>query len=183
MSRLAVMTVGKTHSGKTTFAESLQAQLPGSVMIDQDNHAAFINKHYRGLRPKEGPNRLKFAITQTIADYAVRETDCHLILSNSNRYRTGRLKLLEHYRKEGFICVLVYFDVPDAVLQERVAATERSGDIFRTAASFNEVLIRQQKETDDVFPPTAEEADHLFTINTPDDVPAVIQSIIGLQSL
>lgn len=38
------MTVGKTHSGKTTFAKALEQQLPCSLVIDQDNHAE-IHQH------------------------------------------------------------------------------------------------------------------------------------------
>ena len=69
------MTVGKTHSGKTTFAKALEQQLHNSLVIDQDNHAEFINIYYKTLQPKEGPNTIKYAITQTIVDYAVNQTN------------------------------------------------------------------------------------------------------------
>ena len=51
MRRLVIMTVGKTHSGKTTFAKELESVLQQAVVIDQDNHAEFINSHYKKLRP------------------------------------------------------------------------------------------------------------------------------------
>lgn len=44
MKRVVVITVGKTHSGKTTFAKNLERQLHNSVVIDRDNQAEFINR-------------------------------------------------------------------------------------------------------------------------------------------
>ena len=52
MQRLIIMTVGLTHSGKTTFAKTLEKELPNSVVIDQDNHAEFLHTYYQPLLPK-----------------------------------------------------------------------------------------------------------------------------------
>src|SRR4051794_21828348 len=111
MNRLVIMTVGKTHSGKTTFAKTLEQQLSRSLVIDQDNQAEFINTYYKALLKKQGPNKIKYAISQTIVDYAIDETDFHLILCNSNRSRSGRLDLLESFHEKGFISILVHFDI------------------------------------------------------------------------
>ncbi|MCY9658833.1 ATP-binding protein [Paenibacillus chondroitinus] len=180
MKRLVIITVGKTHSGKTTFAKILEQQLPNSLVIDQDNHAEFINACYQALLPKKGPNAIKYAITQTIVNYAVQQTDAHLILCNSNLARQGRLDLLAHFRNKGFESVLVHFDIPDHILQARVADSQRSKAIFRSAASFEEVLIRQQAEShkNGMTGPLEGEADHLFVIRNTEDVQSVIQSIL-----
>ncbi|UYO04664.1 ATP-binding protein [Paenibacillus sp. PSB04] len=182
MSRLVVLTVGVTHSGKSTFAQALEGQMPNSLVIDQDNHADFINTHYRALLPKQGPNRIKYAVTQTIVDYAVNQTSYHLILCNSNRHRHARLKLIDYYRNHGFTTVVVYFDLPDAVLQERVAHSQRSTSIFSKSSSFKAVLDRQQAESPDsgVIEPTAEEADHFFVIRNGDDAGDVIRQVAEL---
>ena len=45
MKRLVVITVGKTHSGKSTFARDLERELENSFVLDQDNHAEFINTY------------------------------------------------------------------------------------------------------------------------------------------
>ena len=42
--------------------------------------------------------------------------------------------------------MLVHFDIPNAVLEQRVAQSQRSTDIFRTAKGFEEVLARQLLE-------------------------------------
>jgi predicted ABC-type ATPase len=182
MKRLVIITVGKTHSGKTTFAKSLEQQLPNSLVIDQDNHAEFINTYYKALLPKQGPNAIKYAITQTIVNYAVNQTDTHLILCNSNLSRKGRLDLLAHFHNQGFVSVLVHFDIPDHILQTRVADSQRSKAIFRSASSFEEVLIRQQAESHKagIVDPIEGEADHLFVIKNSDDVQSVIQTILQL---
>lgn len=42
MLRLAVITVGKTNSGKTTFTRALENELGNYFMMDQDNNAEFL---------------------------------------------------------------------------------------------------------------------------------------------
>lgn len=178
MNRLLIMTVGKTHSGKTTFAKDLEQQLPNSLVIDQDNQAEFINTFYRKLLAKEGPNTIKYAVSRAIVDYAVNETNLHLILCNSNRNRRGRLNLLEEFQAKGFTTILISFELPDHVLQARVANSERSTVIFRTASTFKEVLKRQQAESD--IAPAEEETDHFFVIHDSDETQSVISEIVKI---
>ena len=177
MKRVAVITVGKTHSGKTIFACVLEQHLVNSVVIDQDLHAEFINTFYSQLLPARGPNTIKYAITQTIVDYAIERTDCHLIVCNSNRSRAGRLKLLRQFREKGFLCLIVHFDIPDYVLYERVSASSRSTKIFRSASTFEELLIRQQADRD-ATDPAEDEADYLFVIKKTDEITSVVQGIV-----
>ncbi|RJE86281.1 ATP-binding protein [Paenibacillus sp. 1011MAR3C5] len=182
MSRLVIITVGKTHSGKTTFAKALEQQLQDALVIDQDNHAEFINTYYQSLLPKQGPNRIKFAMTQTIVEYAIHQTGLHLILCNSNRNRKDRLKLLSKFHNEEFISILVHFDLADDIIQARVANSTRSTAIFRSASSFEEVLLRQQAESvnDADHTPQADEANYLFVVKEPYDVQSVIQRIVAI---
>ena len=182
MNRLVIMTVGKTHSGKTTFAKALEKEMPNSVVIDQDNHAEFLHTYYQTLLPKQGQNTIKYALTQTIVNYAVNETNCHLVLCNSNRNRKGRLKMLEQYHNKGFTSILVNFDIPEHVLKEEVVKSQRSTTILRTASSFEEVHTRQQDETNigDVVAPIEGEAGHLFVIKNADEVQSVIRKIVSI---
>ncbi|MCT2196261.1 MULTISPECIES: ATP-binding protein [Paenibacillus] len=182
MNRFVIMTVGMTHSGKTTFAAELEiAMEPDAVVIDQDNHAAFINAHYRKLRPSEGPNTLKFSITNTIVTYAVDHSSMHIILSNSNLHEPSRRDVLRFFQEKGFKSILVYFDVPFKLLEERIKRTQRSKAIFRNASSFQEVLDRQRGLKLDR--PTPEEADYFFVIKDPCDIPAIIAQIKKLITL
>ncbi|WP_092505952.1 AAA family ATPase [Virgibacillus subterraneus] len=180
--RLAVITVGKTHSGKTIFARTLEQGLPNSLMIDQDNHAEFINTFYNTLQPKQHPNTLKYAVSQTIVDYAVNQTNLHLIISNSNRKRKDRFELLKQFHEKGFISILVHFNFPDHILQTRVTESQRSTNILRSASNFEEVLNRQQTDTlkEEVSDPKEGEADHLFVVEDNEEVESVIQRIIRI---
>ncbi|OCA90450.1 CRISPR-associated protein Cas2 [Bacillus sp. FJAT-27225] len=184
MKRLVIITVGKTHSGKSTFARALEEKLNNSFVMDQDNQAEFINSYYSKLQPEYGPNTLKHSISKLIVDYAIENTHFHIIVSNSNRSRKGRHYLLEEiFNKDQFVRILVHFDIPDIVLQERVSITQRSTTIFRGAySSFNEVLIRQQAESlhEDISDPVEEEADHLFVIKNNEEIESVIKRIIDI---
>ncbi|MED0963405.1 ATP-binding protein [Bacillus paramycoides] len=184
MKRLVIITVGKTHSGKTTFARELEKELPNSFVMDQDNQAEFINTYYEKLQPIEGPNTLKHRLSKFIVDYAKEYTNLHLIICNSNRSRNGRMYLLnELFKKEEYVRILVHFDIPDDVLYERVTRSERNTNIFRGSySSFEEVLIRQQAESlhEDVVDPVENEADYLFVIRNSKDVNSTIEEIVHL---
>ncbi|WP_151734854.1 AAA family ATPase ['Paenibacillus yunnanensis' Narsing Rao et al. 2020] len=182
MKRLVVITVGKTHSGKTTFAKKLEQHLNHSVVIDRDNHAEFIHTYYKSLLPKQGVNTLKDAISRTIIDFAANQTNFHIILCNANRGRKGRLDLLEWFRSKGFVSIIVNFDIPDAILLSRIADSQRSTAILRNASTFEEVLSRQLagSHNDDVLPPTSDEAHHLLVIKDSNEVQSTIQEIVQI---
>lgn len=182
LKRRVIITVGKTHSGKTTFARELEQQLKNSIVIDQDNHAEFINTYYKSLRPVQGSNTFKYILTNTIVDYAIQKTDLHLILCNSNRNRIGRAELLSYFHNRGFESILVFFDLPDAILQDRVSNNQRSKTIFRTASSFTEVLNRQiaESQNENISDPEEGEANYLFIIKESNQVQSVIQKIINV---
>jgi predicted kinase len=178
MERFVIMTVGKTHSGKSTFADKLEGQMENAVVVDQDRNAEFINTYYRKLLAKEGPNTIKYAVSKTIVDHAVSQTDCHLIICNSNRNKDGREDLLHHFHSNGFKSILVHFELSDEILRERVAASTRSKIIFRSATTFEDVLERQNKEI--MIAPDEGEADHLFVIRREAEVENVIGEIVRM---
>ncbi|MFI8685908.1 AAA family ATPase [Rossellomorea sp. NPDC077527] len=184
MKRLVIITVGKTHSGKTTFAKALESKLNNSFIMDQDNNAEFLNTYYKNLLPKQGPNILKHSVSQVIVDYAKEHTDFHIIASSANLTRKGRKYLLEKvYDKNAFVSILVHFDIPDEVLYERVIKSKRSTNILRGAYSnFKEVLYSQQSGSmnKDVVDPEEGEADYLFVIRDNKDVDSVIKEIVHI---
>lgn len=182
MKRLVIITVGKTHSGKTTFARELERKLDNSIVMDQDNHAEFINAFYKNLQPDTGPNTLKHAISQLIVDYAIKNTNRHLIICNSNRSRKGRTYLLEElFKKNEFTRILVHFEISDDVLMDRIKLSQANTNIFRgNYFNFEEVLIRQNAESfqEDVKDPIEAEADHLFVIRDSGAIDDVIHKIL-----
>jgi tRNA uridine 5-carbamoylmethylation protein Kti12 len=184
MKRLVIITVGKTHSGKTTFARALEKEVPNSFVMDQDNQAEIINTYYDKLQPTKGPNTLKHGLSKFIVDYAKEYTNLHLIMCNSNRSRNGRMYLLnELFKKEEYVRILVHFDIPDDVLYERVARSKRNTNIFRgNYSNFEEVLVRQHAESlhADVVDPVENEADYLFVINDSEKVNPTIKEIVHI---
>ncbi|WHY27032.1 AAA family ATPase [Bacillus wiedmannii] len=184
MKRFVIITVGKTHSGKTTFARALEKELPHSFVMEQDNQAEFINAHYEKLQPAGGANTFKHGLSKFIVNYAKEHTNLHLIICNSNRSKNGRLFLLnELFPQNEYVRILVHFDIPDDVLYERVDRSTRSTNIFRGSySSFKEVLNRQQAESlhEDVVDPIENEADYLFVIRNSKDVNSIIEEIIHL---
>lgn len=91
--------------------------------------------------------------------------------------------LEELFNKDEFIRILVYFDIPDDVLLERVTQSRRSTNIFRGAYSnFEEVLDRQQTESlqEDVTDPVEGEADYLFVIKDNEEVDFVIKEVVHI---
>ena len=160
----------------------MASRLENACVIDQDNHAAFVNAHYRSLLPNQGPKLLKYSLSAAVVDYALTQTDVHVILYNAYRSRSGRRKLLETFQAHGFTTVLVYFDIPDAGFTARVAATTRSTAVLRSASSFAEVPARQGAESGqgDVVPPEAGEADFVFRLESSQEVQPIIGQILDL---
>jgi len=186
MKRLAIMTVGMTHSGKTTFAKKLEKSLVDSLVIDQDRHAEFIHTYYNKVQAKTGPNIFKHSLSKFIVDYVKEQTDFHIIMSNANRKKEDRRYLLnEVFPREEFIRIIVHFDIPYKILLNRVRNSKRSTIIFRTASSFEEVLLKQKlaNQLSKTPNPTKDEADYLFLIKNNDDVDSVIEEILHLSKL
>ncbi|WYP26869.1 ATP-binding protein [Alkalihalobacillus sp. FSL W8-0930] len=179
--RLAIITVGKTHSGKSTFAKKLENQLVNSFILDQDHHAEFINHYYKVLQPTQGPNTLKHALSQLIVEYAQKHNDLNFIVCNANRTKDGRKYLLNELFHQGeYIRILVHFDLDDQILEQRIARSHRETTIFRGPYnSFEDVLRKQQ--ADSATSPSPEEADHLSVIKTDHDVDTVISNIIQIE--
>ncbi len=48
-----IMTVGKTHSGKTTFAKNLHQSLPDFSLIETDDIVPFLREHVPEILARE----------------------------------------------------------------------------------------------------------------------------------
>lgn len=123
MRRIVLLTVGKTHAGKSTFADRLSRLYPSFLVIDQDVHARFLNTHYQKLLPLDGPNRLKHQLTDTIVEHARRQSDLHLIVCNANLSKKQRIRFLQQFPKDQYRTILVHFDLAEEVLLARIDAS------------------------------------------------------------
>ncbi|WP_102275544.1 ATP-binding protein [Cytobacillus massiliigabonensis] len=182
MDRFLIMTVGVTHSGKTTFAKLLEKRMTNSIVVDQDLQEEFLQKNYSILIPEFGPKNLKYALTQTIVDFAINKTNLHIILCNSNRQKNPRLYLLNLFKKERFKTIIVNFDFPLDKIKCRIVNSDRDLTILRNVKNYDEILNIQlnQTEKEDFIRPTEEEANYLFTITKECEVQSVVESIINI---
>lgn len=164
MKRIVILTIGPTHSGKTTIARQLEQALPHFVVLDQDNQAEFLNTHYVKLVPQNGPNTLKFLLSETLLHYAIAQTSYNLILCNSNIHKAPRQQLLARFfPAEHFIRIYIHFALAQEVLQTRIDHTLRDTKLFRDATyTYEELLEKQLPQIDS---PTCDEVDYVLTIN------------------
>lgn len=172
--RYCFITIGKTHSGKSTFARSLERACSNCVVIDQDIHAEFLQSTYSKLIPADGENLIKYALTDTIVQYAMLHTPLHLILCNANLNDNGRTALLHRFTAAGFEVIAVKFDIPHEVLQKRVRNSKRDPSILRTINSYEDLLERQK---DLNVPAKLERFSREFVVRCKEDIAGVIQEI------
>lgn len=175
--RFCILTIGKTHSGKSTFARKLEQVCSNCIVIDQDIQAEFLQSTYPKLVPTDGENLIKYALSETIVQYAMLHTNLHLILCNANLSDEGRAALMKRITKEGFKVIIVKFDIPYEVLKERVRTSNRDATILRTIDSYEDLLERQKKL---ILPENLDRLHQEFVVRCEKDVAGVIQSIKGL---
>lgn len=144
MTRFCVMTIGKTHSGKSTFARNLEQMCKNCIVIDQDQQAQFLYDSYPKLIPENGENTIKYKLTETLVQYAVDHTEFHIVLCNSNLNEFNRNRLIQRFINSGFRIIIVKFDLPIEVLESRMNEVRRDTSILRTVQTFKDVLNSQK---------------------------------------
>ena len=183
--KFAVMTVGKTHSGKSTFAKMLHQQLPSFHIIETDPIAIFLKEYAPGLAEIRGEASgdfskptLKFKLFETVVDHTL-EYSQNIILANSNMWAVGRKRVVDTLQNSGYTVIMVYLNPHEDVMFGRIKSAGRSTVQLSSSKDYSELLIKQR---DRMTPPTAEEADHFIEITDQDQIPEIIgaiQSIVG----
>lgn len=170
--RTVLLTIGPTHAGKTTFARQLAQRLPASLVIDQDLQARFLLEQYPELIPTEGPNHVKHDLTGWLIKQAVASSLETIILCNANALRTGRQQLLDQFPRSTFRSILVWFDLPETTITDRLTHSTRDGREIRGNASYHDIYRRQRIE-----PPAPREADQIVHLRSTEDVEAFLEHI------
>ncbi|WP_290783761.1 AAA family ATPase [Exiguobacterium sp. UBA6309] len=170
--RTVLLTIGPTHAEKTTFAKKLAYRLPSSLIIDQDLQARFLLEHYPDLVPTEGPNQIKHDLTGWLIEQAITSSVETIILCNANTSRIGRKKLLDPFSRSTFRSILVWFDLPEAILSNRLTHSKRDGREIRGESSYYDIYQQQRIE-----PPVTGEADQIVRLRSPEDVEAFLDHV------
>lgn len=182
--KYVIMCVGHTHTGKTTFAKKLSKKFPNFQIIDNDEIAVFLNKHYHTVvfsdynkkkRSYKEPN-LKFLISQEIFEFCLR-AGLNVIHSSCNLGKDARSALVRNSKKYNYKTITIYFNLPKSVILKRIKDTKKDTNCLRTSKNWHEVLVMQEGYAE--LPP-AKNSDVYFEINNDRDYKRVFIELSDL---
>ena len=170
-----IMTVGKTHSGKTTFGKELTEKLGKYCLLDFDILVEFFKTTYSWLynaelfkTPKDANDAhyLSLKVRTTIFKQALK-TNLPIIFTNANTLKKLRKKFCTLAHKERKKIIMIYFNRPEKVLLERIKKSKRSKICLTRSTDFQDLLINRQSK---IFEkPSEKEADMFIEINNTED--------------
>ncbi|MCX6822731.1 MAG: AAA family ATPase [candidate division SR1 bacterium] len=165
-----IMTVGKTHSGKTTFGGELKKKLKHCCLIDSDVIAEFLKDNYGDLYATEYNRKnnelaqgfyLKKAVFQGVFTHAVQST-LPVVLTNANSTKAIRKEASGVAHKARRKTIMVYFNWPLEILLDRIHTTSRSKKCLTKSANFKDLLLNRQSACFEA--PSPKEADIFLEI-------------------
>lgn len=178
-----IMTIGKTHSGKTTFGKQLHKKLPSFSLVETDDIVPFLREQVPEILAYE-KNRghvleamtLRSSIGRLIIETAL-SYGISLIIPNGHITRKVRDQKRELAKKYHAKIIYVSFELPKHIIEKRIRASKRSSSPLNISKNFQEVFERQQE----IFEkPLRKEADHFFAINMASDSGLVMKKILTL---
>lgn len=175
--KFLIFTVGKTHSGKTTFARRLQKLLPNTIHIDQDDIALFLKEKYPKLRDLPHSGELKFKINKLLCITALQE-NFNVVLSSGSINKATRKVITGIAKKESTKSVLVSFAISDDLLLKRISKSEKTTKVLNESKGFVELLTKKQAKLFES--PNSREADYFFEIKKVKDADLVIKKLLAL---
>ena len=183
-----IMTVGKTHSGKTTFGKSLAKKIKTNCLIDTDEIAEFLKDNYGNLYNGDFLNNsnelapaffLKKQIAHTIFEAAFK-TNLLIISTSANSTKNLRKGLVTLSKKNKRRVIMVYFNLAEKTLLERIENSKRSKKCLYHSKNFKDLLLNKQSIRFEE--PNKNEADYFFEINKAADDKKVFKEILKLIS-
>jgi predicted kinase len=149
-----VLTVGKTHSGKTTFGKELVSTLGKYCLLDFDILVGFLKTTYPWLyepsnfKTAEEANDahyLSLKTRRTIFKQALK-TDLPIIFTSANSLKKLRRDVCNLAHKENKKVIMVYFNRPEEILLERIENNKRSKICLTRSIDFQDLLLNRQKK-------------------------------------
>lgn len=183
MNRYVLLTVGKTHSGKSTFANDLVSEIPNCVVLETDPIALFLRSTFNKLHALDldhmgsfASPALKYLVFRTVLSFAL-EHDFNIIMSNSNMYENGRKNVLNIIKKYPVKTIGVYLNFHEEILTERVKHSGRDTSVLSVSKDFNDLIVNQRVRFQ---PPNRDDFDYFFEVTHPDKLPEVKNQILEL---
>lgn len=176
-----IMLIGKTHSGKTTFAENLNKKFPNLLVLEADPIAIFVKEKFPALSNLDYKKHtgkfkniaLKFKTFLLFLEFGL-SLGKTIILSNSNMWDKGRKMVFKLCKKFNYEVIGIYFDYPEEILKSRVKKTDRSKEILRIAKDFDDLLNKQKSRMQE---PKSKEFDEFFVIKKEEDIDKIMKSL------
>lgn len=165
-----VMTVGKTHSGKTTFGIELAKKLKNACILDFDMLVEFFKtaypwlydcKNFKTTKDENESHYLSLKVRNLILKQSFK-TSLPIVFTNVNSLKILRSAACKLAHKYGKRVIMVYFNRPEKILLDRIKNSNRSKICLTRSKDFTDLLLNRQSK---VFePPTSKEADLFFEI-------------------
>lgn len=178
--KYVIMCVGRTHTGKTTFAKEVVKKFPAVLQIDSDEIAVFAKEKYPSVvesdynKTRPDFKNLKMVLFKDVYTFGL-NIGLNIILSNSNLSRKVRSFVSGQARKHGYQIVTVYFNLPEEVILKRLHNTRKSDKVFIQSKTWAQVLERQRKISE--LPPSKRNTIYFEITNNNDE--AMIMEEIG----
>jgi predicted kinase len=181
-----IMTVGKTHSGKTTFGKKLAQKIKNSILIDTDEIAGFLKDNYVNLYNTDflkNSNQLSpgYFLKKEIANTIFKstfKTDLLIISTSANSTKKLRKGLLNLARKNGRKVIMIYFNLPEKILLDRINKSNKSKKCLYHSKNFKDLLLNKQSIRFEGA--NEKEADYFFEINKVINADKVFDEVLKL---
>ncbi len=168
--KILIMLIGKTHTGKTTFAKELEEKAQDLIVLEADPVAIFMKEQFPKLRENDDSEHnglfnnvaLKFRTFLLFVEFAL-SLGRPVILSNSNMWIKGRELVFGLCKKFNYKVIGIYFDFPEEFLLQRVKKSERSINILRLSKDFEDLIVKQRTR---MQPPDASQFDEFFSVKS-----------------
>ncbi|MDB5260476.1 MAG: hypothetical protein JWN37_707 [Candidatus Nomurabacteria bacterium] len=178
-----LLTIGKTHTGKSTFAKELSTEVPNVVIIETDPIALFLKASFSTLHALDVDHKgsfsspaLKFLVFRTILDFALNQKT-NIIMSNSNMYENGRRDVLKVIKNHDAKTIGLYFNYEEKIIMDRVKISNRDIDVLSVSKNFEELIINQRARFQS---PNKDEFDYFFEVTHPEELLDVKKRIIEI---
>lgn len=184
--QFVIMTVGKTHSGKTTFGKKIAKKLKRSCVLDSDEIAEFLKDKYSELYNKDFSDNsnelapgyyLKKIVYFDIYKQALK-TKVPIISTSANSTKKIRLEVKRIAKKYGRKFIIIYFNLPEVLLLNRIKESKRSKKCLYHSKNFVDLLINKQSQRFEC--PVKSEADYFFEITDDISGKKVFQEVLKI---
>ena len=182
-----IITVGKTHSGKTTFGKDMKEKLSDAIIFDSDELGDFLKTTYPWLYDEEilpmhtqernRGGQLQIEVRLKILEQASK-TQLPLIITAAHAHRSAREICRNMAKENGRIMILVYFNYSEEVLLERIKKSERNKVPLVFSKTYENLLLKKQKEKFET--PTPDETDIFFEVTDEISLEQTKQKILNL---